>query len=160
MAQLERSALAHFVDATPNSPTTWYRIGKDVESMSVELSTEVETKKNILDETSVKIKSYEPSMGVDTYYANPDDSIYPLVRDIAMGRKKGDDCKTKVLEVVIEDTEAASHLAYEEDAVIEVTSYGGEQGGVEIPFTVHFAGNRKKGTASISKGVPSFTAEE
>lgn len=158
--KLNRSALIHFINATPSAQTAgWFKIGKDVEDMSVDLNATIETRKNILDETSVSHEGYEPSFGVDTYYADPTDAIYDLVESIALQRLKGDACKTQVLEVIIEDTEATSHEAYTEDVIIEVTSYGGPQGGIAIPYTVHFAGNRVAGTASIAAGtgVPTFT---
>lgn len=158
MAKLNRSALIHFINATPSGQSaSWFKIGKDVEDMSVELNPEIETQKNILDETSVNHNGYEASFAVDTYFADPEDAIYDLVESIAMQRLKGDACKTQVLETIIEDTEAQSHEAYTEDAIIEVTSYGGAQGGVRIPYTVHFCGNRTAGTVAFTGGVPTFT---
>lgn len=157
--KLNRSALIHFINATPSAQTaSWFKIGKDVEDMSVELNPEIETQKNILDETSVNHNGYEASFAVDTYFADPEDAIYDLVESIAMQRLQGDACKTQVLETIVEDTEATAHEAYTEDAIIEVTSYGGAQGGVRIPYTVHFCGNRKAGTVAFGTGgVPTFT---
>lgn len=159
MAKLNRSALRHWINATPSSTATWFLIGKDVEDMSVELNPDIETNKNILDETSVQHNGYEASFSVDTYFADPSDAIYDFVEGIAMQRLKGDACKTQVLECIIEDSTAASHEAYQEDVIIEVSSYGGAQGGVRIPYTVHFAGNRVAGTVAIAAqtGVPTFT---
>ena len=158
MAKLNRSALIHWINATPSSTATWYKIGKDVEDMSVDLNAQIETRKNILDETSVSHEGYEPSMSVDTYYADPSDDIYDFIEGIALGRLKGDACKTQILEAIIEDTTSSSHEAYQEDVIVEVTSYGGSQTGVAIPYTVHFDGGRKAGTVAISSGgVPTFT---
>ena len=159
MAKLNISALIHWIDATPSSTATWFKIGKDVEDMSVELNAQMTTRKNILDETSVLHEGYEPQFSVDTYFADPSDAIYDLVEGIALGRLKGDACKTKVLECIIENTSASSHEAYQEDVIIEVTSYGGSQTGVAIPYTVHFDGNRVAGTVAINSttGVPTFT---
>ena len=38
-----------------------------------------------------------------------------------------------------------SYVAYKEDAVIEVSSYGGDTTGYQIPFNIHYKGNRVKG---------------
>ena len=158
MAKLNRSALIHWINATPSSTATWFKIGKDVEEMSVDLNPQIETRKNILDETSVLHNGYEPSFSVNTYYADPSDDIYDFVSGIAMGRLKGDACKTQVLEVIIENTSDSSHAAWKEDVVVEVQSYGGSQTGVAIPYTVHFDGSRVAGTVAISSGgVPTFT---
>lgn len=160
MGKLKRSALLHYLDTTfGGDAPAWFLIGKDVEDMSIELNPDTETVKNILDETSVNDNGYEPSTDVDTYYANPSDgAFYEKIKDIAMNRLTGDACKTKILEVLIDKTTGA-YDAWTEDVIIKPTSYGGAQGGVRIPYTITFNGNRKKGTVSISEKVPTFTEE-
>ena len=159
MAKLKRQALIHFVDATLGKDTpTWFKIGQDIEEMSVALNPEVEVKENIWNETSISDKGYKPQLEVTPYYANPTDAIYEPLKEIAMQRKSGDDCKTKYLEVIIEDASAASHEAYQEDCIIKPTSYGGGTDGVEIPYTIYPNGNRVKGTVTITGGVPTFKA--
>lgn len=155
--KLKRSHLLHFLDSTfggSGSPN-FFLIGKDVEDMSVELNPDTETKKNILDETSVNDNGYEPSMDVDTYYANPGDAIYEKIKNIAMDRLTGDSCKTTILEVLVDKT-TGPYDAWTEDTIIKPQSYGGPQGGVSIPYKVAFAGNRKKGTVTFSNGTPTF----
>lgn len=93
LGKLNRSAHLFYIDTTFGGATPeWYLVGKDVEDMSVELNPTVETTKNILDETSASDKGYEPSISVDTYYANPSDgAIYTKLKDIMMNRLTGDD---------------------------------------------------------------------
>lgn len=155
--KLERKALLHYIDANFGSDSPeWFLIGKDIEDMSVDLNPDTETVKNILGETSVKDNGYEPSMSADPYYANPEDSIYDKIKDIAMQRLKGDACKTKILEVII-DGEDSPYEAYTEDVIVKPQSYGGGTEGVNIPFDVLFDGNRTKGTVTIVDKVPTFT---
>lgn len=158
--KLEREALMHYLDSifdiSETSPN-WFLIGKDIEEMNVELNPDTETVKNILGQTTVKDNGYEPSMSADPYYANPDDAIYENIRNIAMNRLKGDSCKTRLLEVLIEDTSATSHKAWMEEVVVKPQSYGGDTAGVSIPFDVLFNGNRQEGTVTITGGVPTFT---
>lgn len=157
--KLKRSYLAHYIDASfgGTGAPKWFLIGKDIEDMSVELNPDTETVKNILDETSVNDNGYEPSISADPYYANPDDAIYDNLRNIAMNRLTGDACKTKILEVLIEGDSEATHKAWIEDCVVKPQSYGGSQGGINIPFDVTFNGNRKEGTVKIASGTPTFT---
>lgn len=158
--KLTRGAFRTFLDSKfggTGSPD-WWRIGKDIEEMSVELNPDVSSVKNIWDETSAQDNGYEPSMDADPYYANPEDPIYPKLVDIAMNRRKGDACKTKILEVIVEDTEAATHKAWMEDVIVKVSSYGGDTSGFAMPFTVTFDGNRVEGTVAITDGKPVFTA--
>ena len=158
VGKLKRSAHLFYIDTTFGGTTpNWYLVGKDVEDMSIELNPDVETKKNILDETTVNDNGYEPSISVDTYYANPSDGeFYTKIKNIAMNRLTGDECKTKVLEVVVDKT-TSPYDAWIEDAVIKPQSYGGPQGGISIPYNVHFDGNRVQGTATLANKVPTFT---
>ena len=104
IGKLKRSYLMHYIDASFGTGETpkWFLIGRDIEDMSVELNPDTETVKNILDETVVNDNGYEPSIDADTYYANTGDAIYEKIKDIAMNRLTGDDCKTAILEVLVD----------------------------------------------------------
>lgn len=152
MALLKRSALVHYLDATFTIrdetdvwTPTWFKIGKHIDDMSVEMNPDTEKIKNIWDENEMKDNGYEPDMEADPYYANPSDSIYEKLKDITMNRLTGDDCKTTILEVLI-DNDDGSYDAWVEDVYVKPNSYGGPQGGVNIPYTTTFAGNRVQGT--------------
>lgn len=156
--KLKRQALLHYIDASFGGDTPiWFLIGKDIDSMAVELNPETEQKTNILGETSTTDNGYKPSMSADPYYANPSDSIYPKLKDITMNRLTGDSCKTKVLEVVV-DTAGEPYDAWTEDVIVKPKSYGGGTEGVAIPFDVNFDGNRQQGTVTMQEKVPTFTA--
>ena len=150
IGKLKRSAMLTYLDATfGGASANYFLIGKDVEDLSVGLNPSTEPKKNILDETSVVDNGYEPSFDVDTYYADPSDGVfYEKIKDIAMNRLTGDDCKTTVLEVLIDKTEAP-YDAWIEDVIVKPQSYGGPQGGISIPYNVAFCGNRRKVTVAI-----------
>ena len=157
--KLTRGAHLFYIDTSFGTGTaSWYLVGKDIEEMSVDLSPDTETVKNILDETSVRHNGYEPTIDADPYYADPEDALYPKLKDIAMNRKKGGDCKTKYLEVIVEDTEATSHSAWQEDCYVVPQSVGGDTSGFQIPFQVLPAGNRQAGSATLANKVPTFTA--
>ena len=64
-------------------------------------------------------------------------------------------------EVIVDKTTGA-YDAWTEDVIVKPQSYGGPQGGVNIPFNCTFAGNRVKGSVTFAAGVPTFakTTEE
>lgn len=163
MSKLNREALAHYLDYSfglDPSEATWEIIGDDIEEMSNELNPDIETVKNILGQTKTKDNGYEPTMDADPFYADPDKKIYPKIRDIALDRKKGDDCKTLMLEVIIEDTNATNHLAYVQEVIVKPQSYGGDTAGLNIPFQISEDGSRTKGyvtATSLKTGNPTFT---
>lgn len=157
MAKLERKAYLTFIDSTfkTTGEPSWFLIGKDFEELVVELNPDMETITNILGETSVKDNGYKPEMSADPYYANTDDSIYTKIKDIAMKRLTGDACKTRILEVIVEDTDADTFEAHQENVIVKPQSYGGDTSGFSIPFNISFDGSRKHGTVN-SVSAPSF----
>ncbi|MCC8135063.1 MAG: hypothetical protein LIO40_00015 [Ruminococcus sp.] len=157
--KLKRKALVHYLDAMFNETGTyWYKIGKHVEDMSIELNPSLDSFTNILDETAVEDNGYEPSTDVDTYYADPADGVfYTKLKDITMNRLTDDDCKTTILEVLIDGT-SSSYDAWTEDVIVKPQSYGGATGGVRIPYSITFCGNRQYGTVAFSSKTPVFTA--
>lgn len=167
MGKLNREALAHYLDTKWNKKvadvgtSVFEIIGDDIEDMSVELNAETSQSKNILGQTKTVDSGFSPTMDADPWYANTDSGLYIHLRDIAMERLKGDDCKTLMLEVIIEDVESPTHPAYLREVTVKPTSYGGGTEGFNIPFNVNEDGAWVKGTvtaASVIAGAPVFTA--
>ena len=159
MAKIERKYLAHYLNATPGAEAATYeRLGGDLEEFSTELGAEVETKKNILGETSVNLSSYEASASVEPFYADKASKLATLLQGIIDNRKVLDDAKTDYVEVhTWEEATSGKYTAYKETVVIEVTSYGGDYNGYQIPFTLHFCGDRGKG--KFDPAAKTFTAD-
>ena len=164
MAKLAREALMHYLDTTFKrtiASAEWEILGDDIEEMSMEMNPDTEQTKNILGQTKTKDNGYEPTMDADPFYADPEKKLYPKLRDIALERKKGAACQTLMLEVIVEDDEAANHLAFVQEVIVKPNSYGGDTGGFNIPFTVSEDGARTKGyvtATSLATGSPTFTA--
>lgn len=154
----ERKYLAHYIDSafdTTYKATEYIRLGKDLEEYSVELNPDVETKKNILGENSVAVSGYEVSSTVDPYYYEYDEALSEKIMDIAMNRSTGDACKTTTVDVLLKPGATADAAptvvwAYREDCYIVPQSVGGDTSGIQIPFELHRAGNRVKGTFDLT----------
>ena len=168
MGKLNREALAHYLDTEWNtkvadaSKAVFEILGEDIEEMSVEMNPETEQKKNILGQTKTIDSGFTPTMSADPWYANTDSKLYPHMKEIVFEQLKGDERKTLMLEVIVEDTEAETHLAYVREVKVTPTSYGGGAEGFNIPFTVDFDGAYAKGTVtaeSVKAGAPVFTAD-
>lgn len=160
MGKIARKLMAHFIDASTTSTPSYVRLGKDLEEYTVEMGANVNTTKNILGETSTAIDSYEPNASVEPYYAVEEDALFDRLQDIIDNRKTLDELNTTVIEVHLweeDESTPGTFVAYREDAVIEVVSYGGDTTGYQIPFNVHLTGNRVKGTFNLS--TKAFTAD-
>lgn len=165
--KLKREALAHYLDSAWNkkvadaSKAIFEILGDDIEDMSVEMNPDTTQMKNILGQTKTTDNGFTPTMSADPWYANTDSKLYPHMRDIVMEQMTGDERKTLMLEVIVENTEAVEHTAYLREVKVTPTSYGGGTEGFNIPFTVDFDGAYVKGTvtaASVKAGAPVFTA--
>ncbi len=161
MAKIERKYLAHFINTAATGEAAYERLGKDLEEYSPELSAEVEAKKNILGESSINISSYEKTAAVEPYYAEKDSALFTRLQTIIDDSLVLDDLKTDVVEVKLWETATGgAYPAIREEAYIEVTSYGGDTTGYQIPFTLHYTGVKTKGTFNPSTKAFTPTAQE
>jgi len=155
MAKIERKYLAHYIDTGDGE---YERLGKDLEEFSPELAAQVDTKKNILGESSVVISGYEKTGSVEPYYADSDSALFQKLQTIIDGDLVLDDLKCDVVEVKLwESNGEGKYPAVKEQAYIEVTSYGGDTTGYQIPFTLHFTGEKVKGSFDVA--TKTFTAD-
>lgn len=147
----ERKYLAHYLDSNWNAEsgmTDYVRIGKNLEEFSIELNPDVTVTKNILGENSVQHGGYEVSADASPVYYEYNDSLTQKILEFAMGRKTGDACRTTYVEVLLQpngENKPTVIGAYREDVYVIPNSYGGDTSGLQVPFTLHFAGNRVPG---------------
>lgn len=158
---IERKYLAHYLDAkfdTTYEGAEYVRLGKHLEEYSEELNPDVEVSKNILGEQSVRHSGYEIQGDVEPfYYEDYDDALSNKIMELVNTRATGDKCRTSMVDVLLkpadEDPETAEPTvvwAYREDVYVIPNSAGGDTSGIQIPFTIYKAGNRKKGTWTVA----------
>lgn len=155
MAKIERKYLAHFINAAaPGESAVYERLGKDLEVYAPELSAQVDKKKNILGQTSVTISGYEKRAAVEPFYAEADSRLFQRLQRIIDEALVLEDLRTDVVEVKLwEQADTTVYPAIREQAYIEVTSYGGDTTGYQIPFRVHYTGVKMKGSFDVSTRV-------
>lgn len=159
-----RKYLVHYIDAafdTTYAATDYQLLGADLDTFSIEMNPQVESKQNILGESSVVHSGYEVSSSVDTFYHDVKKTLETKIIELAMERAIGDQCKTSYVEVLYQDgaTDDAPPVvisAYREDVLTIPKSYGGDTTGVQVPFDIHYCGNRTKG--SFDRESRKFTA--
>ena len=153
--KIDRKYMAHFLDAGSlcgGKTPSYERLGKDLEEYNVELNPDTETSKNIIGESTFKHNGYEVSSEADPYYAEADSTLSQKLQEIIDNRYK---------EVHLwKEASSGAYEAYAEDCYIVPTSYGGDTSGYQIPFTVNYAGNRRKGTYNVTSGTFSESATQ
>ena len=141
MAKIERKYMAHFLEVDDQ----YIRLGKDLEEYSPELSAQVEKTRNILGQTSVNIVGYEKSGSVEPYFAEQGDPLFEKLQSIIDGDLVLEDCKAAMVEVKLWEAAEGGYPAIREECFLEITSYGGDTNGYQIPFTVHYTGVKQSG---------------
>ena len=151
MAKIERKYLAHFINTAESGEHVYERLGKDLEEFSAEMSAQVETKKNILGESSILISGYEKTASVEPYYAEEGTALFERLQGILDNASVLDELKTDVVEVKLWNAaQEGVYPAIREEAYIEIVSYGGDTTGYQIPFKLHYTGNRVKGSFDVA----------
>ncbi len=151
MAKIERKYLAHYINtALPGEDASYERLGKDLEEFKAELSAQVERKNNIMGQSRVVISGYEKTASVDTYYADPDTALFARLQGIIDEDLVLDDLQADVVEVKLwgQLTQGA-YPAVKEKIYIEVNGYGGDTTGYQIPFTIHYTGEKTVGVFDV-----------
>ena len=63
-----------------------------------------------------------------------------------------------MVEVKLWEGEGTAFPAIREECYLEVTAYGGDTQGYQIPFTVHYTGQKEQGTFSLTS--KTFTPQQ
>ena len=94
---------------------------------------------------------------MEPFYAQAGSQLFERLQAIIDGNLVLDELKADVVDVKLWDADqAGAYPAVKETVFIEVTSYGGDTTGYQIPFTIHYTGEKVKGTFNVS--TRTFTA--
>ena len=148
--KIKRSRYQKFLDITPNSTFTWKIIGIGISEANVEYNPQVDTEKWIIEDTARSDHSSNQkqlSVTQKCYKNDPEFEYINSCRDKL-------NCVSHILEIDTWEDVGGSYPAKKSDCLITIESYSGE----EIEYTIYFNGDPTEGTATITGGVPSFTA--
>lgn len=165
VTKIGRDKVATFMNVSPNSASAenFALVGLGVTTGQIAMNAEITTEQYIHQVTAFNsVDSYAPSFSV-TQTAFKGNPVYDYVFDLYINRATQSKAETQIINVYLaEETGEGTKtfLAEKQDVTIEITSYGGDAGSpVAIEYVIHFNGDHKKGTATITEGVPSFTEE-
>ena len=161
--KIARKYMAHFLDASfMGANPTLYRLGSDLEEFNVELNPNTEQKQNILGENTFTHSGYEISASAEPYYAVVGDALFEKLQGIIDGQKTDDSLKTYAYEVHLWQVGSVDGKfeAYRQEVYVVPTSYGGDTTGYQIPFELHYVGEKVKGDFTPASGdTPASWAE-
>ncbi len=153
ITKIKRSQIATYIDTTPSSDPTWGLLGIGITDYSISYNPQITTEKWIIhDNASSSLDSNQKEGGVTQrmYKGDPCFEYVNGLRD-----KIGGDVQTHILDIDMWDGADSVYKAKMSEALIAVTSYGGEDASIE--YTLYYNGDPVEGTVTIADGKPTFT---
>ena len=156
VGKIARKYMAHFLDTSftinATTPTPMYnRLGKDLEEYTVGMNPDVTVFKNILGETNMTNNGYERGGSVEPFYCEVGDPLFEKLQDFVDNETQDDGLKTYICEVHLwDETSTGVYTAYRQPCYVVPTSYGGDTSGYQIPFDIHYVGERQAGSFTLS----------
>lgn len=142
----QRKTLMLFFKSPGGSPE-YELIGRGIEEASISQSASVNAVADITGNTDVTLESYEKTTDLDPIYVTGGNKFSEWLDDLEEKEKILDDAKATFLVVkAYKTTEARKYVAWEQEAVVEITDFGGGVTGVNAPCTLHWCGERTYGT--------------
>lgn len=155
---VKRAEFMLFFDVAATSTPDWELIGDKVEELNLEMNPNVNTVTDITGKTSTILDKYEVQSAVDPMRAKRGSKLFEILYDIVKNEKTLSDVEKTLMCVNIFDSVNGNYAAWTQKAVIAVQNYGGNTEGLNIPFNVHWVGQKIHGTYNPTTGV--FTAGE
>ena len=160
LLKIGRDKVLTYINTTPSTTATYGLLGMGVTTGQIAMNANTTTEQFIHQTTAYNsIDTYAPSFGV-TQTAYKGDAVYDYIFGLYINRATQSDAETDILNIYLAETSNNAYLAEKQKVAIEISNYGGDAGNpVAIEYTIHFNGNHEKGTATITDGVPTFTAD-
>ena len=138
----------------------WSLIGRRVEESSAEFDWQRESKKDILDNTFSTMRDPIITQSFEPWELSGGDAAQMAIWNKAVREHDAQAlCNMDLLMIHLYAGDSAFAERYPASA-IEVTGLGGAGGGsIAMPITVTFGGERTVGTATVNKGVITFTQQ-
>jgi hypothetical protein len=161
---IDREFLIAYLNTGTSVSPEWSAFGTRVADSSMEYDWQESSEKDILGTTRTTMKKPIVTQTFDPCYLDSGDKALTKIWELAV--KKQDAAALANQDVLIVHhyagtAKTAVFAERYEGAMVKPSSLGGEGGGfVGMPIDVTYGGTRTTGTASVTAGVVTFTADE
>ena len=146
-------ALITWLDTTPTTSPTWALLGVGITDYSIAFNPQTDTEKWIIEKNARTEHTSNQKAGDVTQKIYKGDPCYAFAK---AGMDKLN-YRTHVLDVFGAEGEGGTYPAKMSDALLVLTSFGGEN--AEIGYTLNYNGDPVEGTVTIANGVPTFVPQ-
>lgn len=155
---IKRKEFMLFADVSPDGDgSEWEIVGKKIEELSLEMNPNVETMTDITGDVQTTLDKYEKQTSVSPYYAKRESKMAQWLYNVVREEKTLSDVEKTFLCVNIFAGADSAFDAWTQKGVVAVQSYGGNTQGLQIPYNLHWIGEKTFGTVSIEGGKPTFS---
>ena len=155
--RIKREEFKLFADVGASSAPEWELQGGRIEDMSLEMNPNVETVTDVTGVTETTLDKYEKQTSVSPYYAKRDSKMAAWLYNVVREEKTLSDVEKTFCVVNIFAGSDGAYDAWTQKGVVAVQSFGGDTKGLQIPYNIHWIGEKVFGTAAISNGTMTFT---
>ena len=157
----KRSQYYTFLNVGTAESPKWAREGKFASELTAQMNPQTSTTQDVTQDTAeTDITGYQPSMGVSKSVSKTDPT-FEFIDDIRRKRKILSDAYTQILNVdVFNQNSDNSYPAELQNVSVQIDSFGGPASDpLTISYTYNYRGDPQTGTATISGGTVTFTAD-
>lgn len=158
--KIKREEFKLFADVGDSNTPEWELQGSRIEELSLEMNPNIETVTDVTGVTDTVLDKYEKQTSVSPYYAKRDSKMAAWLYNVVREEKTLSDVEKIFCCVNIFAGADGKFDAWTQKAVVAVQSYGGDTKGLQIPYNLHWIGEKTFGTAAIANGVLTFTPAE
>lgn len=160
---VQRKLFAAYGNTGTYESPKWHIVGKRVEDSSTEMDWSEESKQDILGNTWATMKNPIVSQSFDPCEIDSGDEYQAKLIQLAVIEQDAQALSNQDLLLVHLYLQNEAGKAFAErypSSMVKPTGLGGEGGGsLTMPIDVTFGGEREKGTATVTGGVVTFTAD-
>ena len=154
---VKRAEFKLFADVGEAESPEWELQGDRIEELSLELNPNVETVTDVTGVTATTLDKYEEQTSVEPYYAKRESKLFAWLYSVVRDKKTLTDVEKTFCCVNIFAESEGKYDAWTQKAIVAVQSYGGSTKGLQLPYNIHWIGERTYGAAAITAGKLTFT---
>lgn len=153
---VKRAEFKLFADVGEAESPEWELQGDRIEELSLELNPNVETVTDVTGVTATTLDKYEEQTSVEPYYAKRESKLFAWLYSVVRDKKTLTDVEKTFCCVNIFAESEGKYDAWTQKAIVAVQSYGGSTKGLQLPYNIHWIGERTYGAAAITAGKLTF----
>lgn len=146
---IKRSEHKLFANVGTAASPEWELQGDRNDELNTELNPNVESGEDVTGKTYADLDKYEEETDVETYRAQRDSKWAVILYDIYKYRKTLTDVVHEFCVVNAFAGASGQFDAWTQKAVVAVQSTGGDTKGMNLPYNIHWVGERTYGTFNL-----------